>query len=524
MKKFNYEYTRLNNDETSQYAGIVFNAGEPVDAVYIKSPNLADNGNPFIEALPKPRLSDEVTQDYEISINVSNNSKDEYIALTEISMLKSLRFKLPFHEKLETETYNCLLNSYRARDFLVGNNNESKTVGNIFDAATDGFNLLGESGSGKSSSLKILLSRYPQVINHHLEGIGDFKQIVYLMVSTPPNANFNALYMSIAKAIDDALGLTEPIHEELLKKGRKSLGEKTILIEKLIEKYSIGMILIDEIQMMSFSTVKENSYTSLAKLANDTKVSIAVIGLPEAMQQMFKQEWTARRLGTTIQSDLYCDNYKYFAMNYYKLLKYNWLKYPVETTEEGVKTLFDQTNGAIAHLISFYMRIQLNNFGKDEQVVITKEFVNEIMDQYFHGLTSILTRKKSEHCKDIQQIELERAQIIENANIKFNAELNKKLQEAEMDKQIIEEQAKQSGIEDVQMFQYVQRMIKLFNPDQDDKQIIKCFKKIIKDSKEINTVLTQEDALQQTVVLLRQPKQHPRKSKNNNTQYVSKII
>ncbi len=93
-----------------------------------------------------------------------------------------------------------------------------------------------------------------------------------------------------------------------------------------------------------------------------------------------------------------------------------------------------------------------------------------------------------------------------------------------MDKQIIEEQAKQSGIEDVQMFQYVQRMIKMFDPNQDDKQIIKYFEKVIKNSKEINAVLTQEDALQQTIVLMRQPKQHPRKSKNNNPQQVSKVI
>lgn len=111
-----------------------------------------------------------------------------------------------------------------------------------------------------------------------------------------------------------------------------------------------------------------------------------------------------------------------------------------------------------------------------------------------------------------------------NANLKFNDELNKKLQEAEMDKQIIEEQAKQSGIEDVQMFQYVQRMIKMFDPNQDDKQIIKYFEKVIKNSKEINAVLTQEDALQQTIVLMRQPKQHPRKSKNTNPQQVSKVI
>lgn len=524
MMKFNYDYVKLNEGQTSQYAGLNFNVGKSIDAIYVKSPNKADNGNPLIEALPKPRLDAEVTKDYEIGTNVSNDSTNEYKALTEISSLKSVRFKLPFHQKIEIEMYNCLLNSYRSREFLVGAENNSKTIGAVLDAATDGFNLLGESGAGKSSSLKILLSRYPQVINHHLEGVGDFKQIVYLVVSTPPNANFSALYYSIAKAIDDALGFIEPIHAKEFNKRNTSLGVKTVLIEKLIEKYSIGMILIDEIQMMSFSTSKENSYTSLAKLSNDTKVSIATIGLPEAMNQMFRQEWTTRRLGTTIQADLYCENYEYFRMNFNKLLRYNWLKYPVETTEEGVKALFEQTNGAIAHLVSFYMRVQLNYFGKNKPVVITKTFVEDTMDQYFHGLVSIISKGRSKRCKDLQEIDAERTRIINEANEKFNDELNKKLQVAEMQKQIIEEKAKESDIDDVQLLHYVQRMIKIFNPDEDDNEIVKCLENVVKNAKKVNQDLSQEEALAQTLVLIRQPKKHPRKAKNNNPQQVEKII
>lgn len=523
MMKFEYKYAKLDEHQTNQYKGITFTMGQPVDAIYVKSPNKSDKGNPFIEALPKPRLKEEVTKDYEISIPVSNNSTDEYIALTEISSLKSVRFKLPFHNQIETEMYNCLLNSYRSRKFIVGSDNNSKTIGNVFDAATDGFNLLGESGSGKSSSLKILLSRYPQVINHHFEGIGDFKQIVYLVVSTSPNTNFSALYLSIAKSIDDALGFVEPVHEAQFRK-RISLGEKTILLEKLIEKYSIGMILIDEIQMMSFSTATENSYTSLAKLSNDTKVSIATIGLPDAMKKMFTQEWTARRLGTTIQADLYCENYQYFAMNLNKLLKYNWLKYPIEVTEDGVLALFEMTNGAIAHLISFYMRIQLNNLGKDKQVTLTREFIETTMNKYFHGLVNILTSNEDKSCNDILTNDIERSKIINEANIKFNEELNRKLQEAEIQNQLIEEQAKKSDIDDIVLLQYIQKVIKAMDPEYTDKDIIKALEKVIKSAKKGKQELSKEDALIQTLQLLHQPKQHPRKIKNNKPQQVNKLI
>ena len=510
MRKFDYQYTDLKENQTTQYNSKSFNISEAIEAVYIKSPVKTDNGNPFIEALPRPRLDKEVTRDYELGIDITKGIKDEFTTLSEISLLKSIRFKLPFHQKMEEEMYNCLINSYRSREFIIGNKNDSKVIGNVYDAATDGFNLLGASGSGKSSALKILLSRYPQVINHHLEGYGDFKQIVYLVVSTSPNANFSALYISIAKAIDNALGFAEPLYEKVLQK-RISLGEKTMIIEDLIERFSIGMILIDEIQLMSFSTSKESSFTSLAKLSNDTKVSIATIGLPEAMNKMFRQEWTARRLGSTIQADFYCGSYDYFEMNLNKLLKYNWLKYPIEVTKEGIDTLFKLTNGTIAYLISFYMRIQLNNINNNNQVKLTKEYVEEIMNKYYYGLVKILTNSEGKTCKDIQEQEIQRLQIINKVNDEFNAEINKKLQEAEMSKQLIEQKLESQDANEIEITQYIIKMIQIFDSTKDENEIIKCLKQIVQSYKKKNLDLNKEELLIQTVEKL---KHHPRRKSN----------
>ena len=509
MRKFKYNYKKLKENQTTQYSDTDFVIGEPVEAIYIKSPVITDNGNPFIEALPKPRMDKEVTKDYELKLDIAKGSKDEFTALSEISMLKSLRFKLPFHQKMELEMYNCLVGSYRSRELILGDNNNSKIIGNVYDGTTDGFNLLGASGSGKSSALKILLSRYPQVINHHLEGVGDFKQIVYIIVSTSPNDNFNALYISIAKAVDNALGFVEPVYESRLKK-KSTLGEKSLIIEDIIEKFNIGVILIDEIQLMSFSSNKENSFTSLAKLSNDTKVSIAVIGLPEAMNSMFKQEWTARRLGTTIQADMYCENYEYFEMNLTKLLRYNWLKYPIKTTEEGVAILFELTKGAIAYLISFYMRIQLNNLNKNEEIVLTKKYVDETMNKYFYGLTKILTKKEGKTCKSIQKIDLERLQVINEINDNFNAEINKKIQESEMQKQIIEEELNTQDNEEIEIIQYIVKTIQIFDSTKKEKEIIKRLKPILQTYKKKKLELNKEDILMLTVEKL---KHHSRRKK-----------
>ena len=66
MIKFKYKYANLKAGQTSQYKGINFNIGKPINAIYIKSPITIDNGNPFIESLPRPRTIEEIDKDYEI--------------------------------------------------------------------------------------------------------------------------------------------------------------------------------------------------------------------------------------------------------------------------------------------------------------------------------------------------------------------------------------------------------------------------------------------------------------------------
>lgn len=50
---------------------------------------------------------------------------------------------------------------------------------------------------------------------------------------------------------------------------------------------------------------------------------MVAIGSSEVMNKMFGQEWTARRLGSTIQADFYCESYDYTEMNLNTLLKCN---------------------------------------------------------------------------------------------------------------------------------------------------------------------------------------------------------
>lgn len=132
-----------------------------------------------------------------------------------VGQLRSLRLPLPFHKELEQSFRLALEESYRNRYTIadeqaklevtvadVKQGQHNKLVGDNFSSANAGFSLLGCSGCGKSSSLKILLSQYPQVIMHHDDKYGRYPQIVYLVVNCVANSNFSALYASIGNAID----------------------------------------------------------------------------------------------------------------------------------------------------------------------------------------------------------------------------------------------------------------------------------------------------------------------------------
>ena len=195
----------------------------------------------------------------------------------------------------------------------------------------------------------------------------------------------------------------------------------------------------------------------MAKLPNDIKISISIvaIGSSEAMNKIFGQEWTARRLVSTIQADFYCGSYDYFEMNLNKLLKYNWLKYPIEVTKDGIDTLFKLTNGTIAYLISFYMRIQLNNINDNNQIKHINEYTKEILTKYYYSLVKILTNSEGKTYKDIQEQEIQSLKIINKVNDEFNTEINKKLQETEMYKQLIEQKLESQDVNEIEIVQCI---------------------------------------------------------------------
>ncbi len=96
----------------------------------------------------------------------------------------------------------------------------------------------------------------------------------------------------------------------------------------------------------------------------------------------------------------------------------------------------------------------------------------------------ILTNREGKTYKDIQEQEILRLQIINKVNDEFNAEINKKLQEAEMSKQLIEQKLESQDANEIEITQYIIKMIQIFDSTKDENEIIKCLKQIVQSIQE----------------------------------------
>lgn len=429
ISKAKYEYTDIPMGE-NQYANIDFENTLFVDAKYTHAMIPSDRGNRYIEALPPPRTEQEILQAYSKPILAYDFERESNLPdstrLYMVGQLRSLRLPLPFHKELEQSFRLALEESYRNRYTIadeqaklevtvadVKQGQHNKLVGDNFSGANAGFSLLGCSGCGKSSSLKILLSQYPQVIMHHDDKYGRYPQIVYLVVNCVANSNFSALYASIGNAIDRALGITTSVYQKLIE-SRRSLGEKAEKVRELVEIFAIGIIILDEIQLIDFQSTKENSFESLMTLTNRTKVAIAVVGTEDAYSKMFTYLRTARRLGNIISGNLYCENRTYFSILAKRVFKYQWFDSPVEMTNDMLEALYRNTHGIIDQLVGLCMYLNLDYISSKSRPTIDADYINKVAKRHYRGIQKLMDEL------DDPLNEKKRQKIIEEADRKLD--------------------------------------------------------------------------------------------------------
>lgn len=394
-------------NDISQYEEINFEEGEIVDAIYRKTEIKDNQLKALIAALPPALSMNKIHYHFRKDID-SFNSYQKKLTVQEkkenVELLRNVRVPLPFSISLASEIHRCLINSYSKRYLSIktidecmhsspfGYKQNSKVIGHSSESTDSCFSLTGYSGCGKSSAIKSVFSHYPQCIRHVNEW-GEFVQVVYLVVNCYANGNLSQLFNGIGKAFDHALNL-DNVYENLITR-KRGIQEKTQIITNLIETFCVGIIILDEIQLMNFSANRSNSFETLMTMMNETKVAIGVVGTEDAREKMFGVLRTARRFQKDIRADLYCHDIKYFASVIHQLWHYQWYDSPVELTDEITIALCEETKCIIVQLINLLIEMHKDYLSAKKKPVINATFVHKTMGKHFSGIKPLLEQSSN---------------------------------------------------------------------------------------------------------------------------------
>lgn len=103
-------------------------------------------------------------------------------------------------------------------------------------------------------------------------------------------------------------------------------------------------------------------------------------------------------------------------------------------------------------------------------------------------------------------------------------DLEEKLQKAEIEKQIIEEQIKTNYDDYKEQIEFVSKIVKIVYPDKKDEEIIKCIESVIKDFKKSEKELQPDTIVEIVLLKLKQPKKKLKQKINSNPQQVGNFI
>lgn len=359
--------------------------------------------DPFITALPQPREPKELQAD--INIIPTLPPPDEFSKLRHseqkdaIRLLSRFRICLPYYDTIEKAVDNALVNSYIRRyntpskmEYTYQDTpsacytcSEVKGLGN----APTGFAVLGQSGCGKSTGIQRVLRKYPACIIHNPGTFQQRIQIPIIAVEMQRNSNFHGLYEDIGAAIDRAVGNTTRTYQTRLGRKGDNLSVKFRKLCELIQVFNIGLLIIDEIELIDTAHTKEGTLETFMSLSNQTGIAVGVVGTEDAYEKLFFKPRAARRLSPLINADRYCSNIKQII----SILKMLYCYLPdYELDENCIEAYYQESRGIIDYILKIFMEIAIrivDRKQKGRSVKITPDLIKSVAKTVIGGQTDV---------------------------------------------------------------------------------------------------------------------------------------
>ena len=229
--------------------------------------------------------------------------------------------------------------------------NEYKGVATGMTSAT----CIGVSGIGKTSCLQAASSLCGGTIETNLP----YRKLVpVLEVSCPFNCSFRSLCSQILAKLDECLGTD--YYQKSLK--RSINAEQVMQMVCNLANIHIGVLIIDEIQMIIENKSGTQLYRMILQLINSSNICVLMCGTPECVPFFEQNPQMARRMaGLQYGPMMYDVHFKEFCQT---VFSYQYTKNKTELTDGILEWLYEHSGaipGTVTALIYSAQEISILN-------------------------------------------------------------------------------------------------------------------------------------------------------------------
>ncbi len=272
----------------------------------------------------------------------------------------------------------------------VHQNTEKAEMGSVFAAerykgvstGMTSATCIGVSGIGKTTCLQAAVSLCGEII----ETNEPYRKVIPVVeVSCPFNCSFRSLCSQILARVDEYLGTD--YYGKSLK--RSINAEQVMQMVCNLANIHIGVLVIDEIQMIVESRSGSQLYRMILQLINSANICVLMCGTPECIPFFGRNPQMARRtVGLQYGPMSYDENYEEFCNI---LFSYQYVRKRSQLTDNILEWMYEHSGaipGTVMALIHDAQEIAILG-GKEELCIAT---LNEAYDRRMQMLHPYISR------------------------------------------------------------------------------------------------------------------------------------
>jgi hypothetical protein len=247
--------------------------------------------------------------------------------------------------------------------------------------------IVGHSGMGKSTLVSRILNYLGEQVNRHTQFRGEAfpeTQILWLRRDVPPHCTVGKLCTSFGDYTDRILHLSlyKGIFDRL---GKTDNGAYLKEIRNIVVNHHVGLIVLDEFQNLTLIGVGAKKVLAwLNSLRDELCVPIVVVGTYKALKLVQKNLSVPRRLVEggyfELKRPMSWEDPNFCSLCTL-LWKYQWVRKPIDISDEIREALYEVSQGITAIVINVFITAQIAAMEDGERETIDANLIRRVFQE-----------------------------------------------------------------------------------------------------------------------------------------------